>query len=262
MSSFLGNMNIGKRLPLGFSIILVSAMGALGMALSQLASVADSTRELLDEPLTTERLVSDWYRMVEAGSRRTLASAKSADPPLGEYFSAEISASSIAINKLQQQIEPHIQFSAEKQIWKEIVLTRADYINVRGKILALNQAGRNEEASELVDRQLAVLGPVYSNHIQDMLNEERRQIDSMAGGIQQAYRTSRALVLALAAPLLAFVALCAWTLNTSITRPLGDAVLVAHRVAAGDLSANRGTVTADETGRLLGALDEMHQQLA
>ena len=39
MSKFLHNVNIGKRMTFGFSIILLSALLAVGMAISQLGAV-------------------------------------------------------------------------------------------------------------------------------------------------------------------------------------------------------------------------------
>jgi len=262
MSKFLCNLNIGKRLTLGFSIILLSALMAMGLAISKLGLVANSAHELLNDPLTTERLISDWYRMIEAGTRRTLAIVKSKDAGLGDFFRDEIIASSATIDKLQRQIEPHIQSLSEKKTWEAIHQARADYMAVRAQVMALEQAGRNDEAALLIDQRLVQAGRLYSAHIQEMLNDERQRIDVMADGIQQVYLDSRVMMQVLTAALVAFVALCAWLMTTSITRPLARAVDLARQVAAGDLSAESVALTKDETGKLLGALDDMRRQLA
>src|SRR5471032_1029216 len=256
MSKFLGNLNIGKRLSVGFSIILLSALLAVGLAISQLGSVADSAHQLLTDPLTTERLISDWYRVAESGTRRTLAIAKSSDPSLVGFFGAEIIASTVALNRLEKQIEPHIQSASQKQLWGSLSQARAAYLAVRGQVLSLKQAGKGDAAARLIDAQLVPIGRAYSARIEDLLNEERRQIDTMADGIQQTYLSSRTLMLALTVVLVAFVAICAWVLTTSIIRPLARAVHLARQVAAGDLSAEAGALSRDETGKLLRALDD------
>ncbi|WP_343733034.1 hypothetical protein [Duganella sp.] len=60
--------------------------------------MADATRAMMDLPLAKERLISDWYRMVYSGIRRTTAVAKSADPPLATFF-AEEAKTATAIRK-------------------------------------------------------------------------------------------------------------------------------------------------------------------
>jgi methyl-accepting chemotaxis protein len=54
-----------------------------------LHGVAQSTRAMMELPLAKERLISDWYRMVFAGIRRTTAVAKSADPALATFFAED-----------------------------------------------------------------------------------------------------------------------------------------------------------------------------
>jgi methyl-accepting chemotaxis protein len=52
-----------------------------------------------------------------------------------------------------------------------------------------------------------------------------------------------------------------WLIARSITRPIQQAVAVAQRVAAGDLSSRIEATSADETGRLLAALKVMNDSL-
>ncbi|MFC7514873.1 methyl-accepting chemotaxis protein [Herbaspirillum sp. GCM10030257] len=54
--------------------------------------------------------------------------------------------------------------------------------------------------------------------------------------------------------------ICVWLVR-AIARPLADAVDVARRVAAGDLSKDIVVTSSDETGQLLQALKEMNQSL-
>ncbi|HSV53975.1 MAG TPA: methyl-accepting chemotaxis protein [Burkholderiaceae bacterium] len=63
----------------------------------------------------------------------------------------------------------------------------------------------------------------------------------------------------------ALLALAAWLLRLiahSISRPLTEAVTVARRIAAGDLTSHFGPARGDETGQLLSALKEMNENLA
>jgi methyl-accepting chemotaxis protein len=74
---------------------------------------------------------------------------------------------------------------------------------------------------------------------------------------------SRALFVGISLVLaaLALGALIAWRITVSITSPIGRAVTVAERIAAGDLTSNVEVRIHDETGRLLSAIAAMQENL-
>ncbi|QTN28072.1 HAMP domain-containing protein [Rhodoferax sp. AJA081-3] len=65
----------------------------------------------------------------------------------------------------------------------------------------------------------------------------------------------------LVAVALALGALIAWRITLSITAPIGRAVVVAERIAAGDLTSAVEVRINDETGRLLEAISTMQDKL-
>ncbi|MET3117764.1 hypothetical protein AAKU64_001984 [Undibacterium sp. GrIS 1.8] len=92
--NFFTNMKIGQRLALGFALILLSMVALLGVSIWQLSKVATTTEDILKTPLMKERLVSDWYRVIQSGVRRTTAVAKSSDASLSTFFASDSVASS------------------------------------------------------------------------------------------------------------------------------------------------------------------------
>jgi methyl-accepting chemotaxis protein len=70
------------------------------------------------------------------------------------------------------------------------------------------------------------------------------------------------LLLAVGLVALAIGASCAWGATVTITRPLAQAVLLAERVAEGDLSTRISQEGRDEIAQLLGALERMNAGLA
>ena len=70
-----------------------------------------------------------------------------------------------------------------------------------------------------------------------------------------------ARVLAICTPALVCGVLLAWRITASITRPLQEAVSIARKVAAGDLSAQPKVSGSDEVGELLVALKGMNDFL-
>ena len=50
---------------------------------------ATNTQAIIDQPLSKERLISDWYRLIHSAVRRTTAIAKSSDPSLATFFATD-----------------------------------------------------------------------------------------------------------------------------------------------------------------------------
>jgi methyl-accepting chemotaxis protein len=72
---------------------------------------------------------------------------------------------------------------------------------------------------------------------------------------------ARNLMLALGAFAILAGAAIAWFITRTITRPIGEAVEVAEKVAAGDISSRIEVRSKDETGRLMSALKAMNESL-
>ncbi|TFW16671.1 MCP four helix bundle domain-containing protein [Duganella callida] len=122
--NLLTNLSIGKRLLCGFALILLCALTAVGVSISRLNAVADASRELLDEPLATERMVTDWYRIIYAGIRRNIAIVRNNDSSLAEFFAKEVADSTIESVELQKRIEPHIDTPQEQELWQQLLAAR------------------------------------------------------------------------------------------------------------------------------------------
>ena len=58
---FIANIKIGKRLSIGFVLILAMTVLIATVGVWRLNEVATSTRAMMAEPLTKERLITDWY---------------------------------------------------------------------------------------------------------------------------------------------------------------------------------------------------------
>ncbi|CAA2109826.1 methyl-accepting chemotaxis protein [Variovorax paradoxus] len=76
-----------------------------------------------------------------------------------------------------------------------------------------------------------------------------------------AYAMARNLMLGLGGVAILLGAAIAWFITRTITRPIGEAVEVAEKVAAGDISSRIEVHSHDETGRLMSALKAMNESL-
>jgi methyl-accepting chemotaxis protein len=259
--NLLRNVSIGVRLGLGFAVILLFSMVITGISVWRLHDVATATRTMMEQPLAKERYISDWYSKIDSGIRRTTAIVRSADTSLGPYFAEEAKQSSVVSGELQKKIEALISGPQETELFRQVSEMRKVYLDAREQVSKLKAAGQTEEAEKAFQAVFVPGSTKYQKVIMNMLEHQRASIDATAREIDAVAKTSRNLLLALAALALAFGVVCAWVLTMGIVRPLRTAVEIARKVADGDLTAQIDVSAKDETAQLLQALKDMNTSL-
>ena len=262
MFQLLNNISVKRRLILGFASILLLALIAIVVSITRLNSVAAATRHMIDEPMATERYLQDWYRYMFAAVPRTTAIIISTDASLGDYFAANIKASSDASTALQKQVEARMDSDVEKSLFAELGARRKAFLGSRDATLALKKAGKVEEAQQQMRDVYTPASVTYLASAEALLKEQRRQIDEATQEIEQINVSSRNLMVALAVVILLLGGTLAFALGRSIAEPLERAVALARRVAAGDLTSRVENQARDETGQLLDALGQMNGSLS
>jgi len=257
-------LTIGKRLAAGFGLVLILAACVIALAAWRLSATAAATRQMMDEPLTKERLIADWNRNINAGVRRTMAIAKSSDASLVELFKDDQAQSTKSSTELQERIQRLIRSPEEQRLFDEVGKARKVYIDSREEIVKFRKEGQAEAA----DRQLAEVfvpgSKVYLQRMQELLDHQRKSIDATAAAIDAANRNGRLLLLAFGMGTLGLGVAAAWRITRSITVPLAAANELAERGADGNLmrSGQGMAARADEIGQLQTTLRRMRQTLA
>ncbi|HEY0955581.1 MAG TPA: methyl-accepting chemotaxis protein [Roseateles sp.] len=256
-------LSIGKRLALGFALVLALAALAIGVASWRLTSTAADMRQLMAEPLTKERLLADWSRNLHAGVRRTMAIAKSSDPSLADMFKEDNAQSSRASTELQKRIEGLIRSPEEQALFDAVGKARLVYLSSRDEIVKLKKDGQAEAADRMLTDVFAPGAKVYMERMQEFLDHQRKSIDQAAAEIDAASARGRLLLIALGVAILALGVVAAWRITLSITLPLAAANDLAERVADGNLMRSGSGMAArsDEIGQLQMTLRRMRDTL-
>ena len=258
---FIANIKIGKRLGIGFVLILAMTVLIAAVGVWRLNEVATSTRAMMAEPLTKERLITDWYGLNFASIRRTAAIVKSSDPALGAYFKEDSAASVKKAAELLKQIEPLIAGEREKALFAKILEQRKVYSASRDGAVKAKADGDVEGAAAILDSAFTPAAKVYQDLLQELVTMQRESIDATAKRIDASAVHDTTVISLLTLFAVAFGVLCSWLLTTGITRPLRQALALAETVAAGDLTQTVTTTAKDETGALLTALGNMNNNL-
>lgn len=257
----IGNMRIGTRLTLGFAVVLALSIVITAIGIWRLQTVSTATRDMMTQPLLKERLIGDWYANLASGIRRTMAIAKSNDPSLGPYFAEESVASSKSSGEYQKKVEGLLTGNEEKALFDKIGQQRKIYLSSRDDINKAKAAGDVDTATHILETVFVPTSNAYQASMRELVELQRRDIDSTARQIDVIAAESRTLLIVLETLSLALGVLCAWYLTIGITRPIQSAVTISRRVADGDLTAEVRVNATDETGQLLHALQVMNGNL-
>ena len=255
------NLKIGTRLAAGFGLVLALMTLMTAIGIGHMQTVAEATRDMMQQPLAKERMISDWYRLIHTSVRRTTAISKSSDPSLGPYFAEDTASSTAEVNSLQKRVEPLLQTEQEKALFEQMKAARKRYVASRDGIVALKKDGKIDEANQLLETKFTPDGKAYLEALRSLLDLQRKSIDDNAAEIESVYQHSRSVMIAFGIAVLALGAACAWWLTRGITVPLNHAVEIAVAVANKDLRSRIEVSSTDETGRLLQALKSMNEGL-
>ena len=256
----IGNMRIGARLGLGFTVVLFLATVSSAIGLIMLNKVADDTRRMMQEPLAKERLTEEWYRITYAGLRRTLAIAKSSDTSLTDFFAHDVEIATHRNSEIQKTIEEHLDSQEEKDLFAKVVAARKAYVIRRDALSVAKKDGHDDEVGKLFS-DFMPLADAYLDSELNFLEHQKAVVNDMSKQVDSVATSSKRLIMALIAGFIALGSLFAWRLTRGITLPLGHAVQLARRVAAGDLTADVEVTSTDELGDLLMALKLMNDNL-
>jgi methyl-accepting chemotaxis protein len=258
---FFNNLNIGKRLAIGFALTLAMAVLIAVVGIARLNSGAASTAQVLAEPLAKERLISEWNMQVFGAVRRTAAIVKSSDAALGPFFKEDAAQTGKRSAELLKQIEPLIVAGEEQSPVRPHHRT-AQGLFERARRSRQGQGRRRPGAGcPYPRRALHPKRPRLPGIDAAAGRHAGTQIAATARTIGEHADTSETLIGTLALFSVLLGALASWSLTRGIVRPIREAVQLAETVASGDLTRRIDASSNDETGALLRALRHMNDSL-
>ncbi|MCS0589950.1 methyl-accepting chemotaxis protein [Massilia norwichensis] len=259
---FVANIKIGKRLGLGFALILAMTVVIAAVGAWRMTEVAESAKTMMAVPLAKERLITDWYSLNFASIRRTAAIAKSTDPSLAAYFKDDAAASVKKAAELLKQIEPLIAADGpEKELFAKILEQRKAYSASRDGTVKAKAEGNADEAARILEKEFTPAAQKYQDLLQELVTMQRNSMDATANGIDDKAMAATRMIVILSGCALVLGAIVSWLLTRGIVLPIRDAVSVAETVASGDLTRTIEAHSKDETGALLRALRHMNDSL-
>jgi len=277
------NMKIRDKLLSGYVVVLVLSciIGYYGISgMRDIKTLLDDTH---DDTIHSIVIISEANHHAQQHIREVLRYLLSPDKSSRQEIVAGIKREEGQMNDLLSQLDKMPMVPKEKQLLSTIRQASSTYFEAAGRVMALADEKKNDEASEMQRSQVALFFKELEDLIHQMLSYNLDESDEhYASGARTYKQLSLGMLgLLLAAVLISVVT--AMIITRSVTVALGkglevvqslarrgeEKASVTEAIANGDLDQNitqseplnidAGSLSNDETGRLLKSLVSMSE---
>jgi methyl-accepting chemotaxis protein len=243
----------------GLMLVLMVMMGVLGIVQTSNSSRIVNEVAVIQTQKTS--LVLEWKGLATANGGRISAIALSNDILVKTLFKNDIEDTSKRIDEIVQLFNKLPLTTKEHETVKKLDMLM-EKLNSSAK--EMTKLWLSNDVESVVAEYSSIFTPTLKEYlaILDAFNTEQEK-----NRTTQLVRLGEAQSAAVAAFItITFIALLiglvfAWTITRSILLPLNQALSLADRVAAGDLTEATGSDRKDEFGTLIRSLGKMTQSL-
>jgi len=255
-------LNIGPRLGLGFALVLALLLLVAGVGMRGLRAVGGDLKFMYEDRAVPVQLLGDINRLMLRNRVLVMDMMAFTDAANLDKRDKELRANIEQIGTtwdalMHTRMSTDVRAKADAFIALRKAYVMQGLVPIRDAMLA----GKADEARSVYQ---ATLSPVAAKVATALAELVAAEIAEGRQDFERSQADADALLLVaigLSGFALLLGATLAWMITRSITRPLAQAVHIAETVARGELGAKVGTTTRDETGRLLGALQNMVDSL-
>ena len=261
------SLSISARLGLGFGCLLVLLVAMATVGQLSLNQVNTRMQEMTGAGATKTKLVNSMLESVGSLGIQSRSSAmlNEIDPKqaqeqiqavrktLQEYAKQEA--------QLAQLMTPATASAAETALLQQV---QAAAQKAKPEIENAMQAaddGDTVTASLNLMTRAAPAESIWRQQLGELIALQNRLNDEAAASAEAIQSRARWIGGVLVVAAMALGLLIAWRITASITQPIARAVVVAERIARGDLTSQVEVRIHDETGRLLEAIAAMQDRL-
>ncbi|WP_432727144.1 methyl-accepting chemotaxis protein [Variovorax sp. W6] len=260
MNSFL-NLKIGTRLGAGFAAVLLLLAGIAGLGLSAMTDIQSRLNGIVtgnNVKVASVNKMADAIRDIAILDGNLILLI---DEAAMREEVKKIGAARERFTESRSALAKLLATPEGKALLARIDEKVAVLVPLNTQLSDFAQQNRNDEATSLFISKFQPAVRAVLAELDAMSEHQEKRSQAANDEAAAGYAWSRDLMLALGCLAILLGAGVAWLITRSITRPIGDAVQVAEKVAAGDISSRIDVKSKDETGRLMHALKEMNESL-
>jgi methyl-accepting chemotaxis protein len=254
------NLRVTHKLALAFGLLVLLTLAMAGAGVQSLRLLKAGLDDIAVHHSPGIMYAGEWHAHLE-GAGRHMRSVFLVAPDARKAELDGVRAMRTERERLRAELVKITQDGNAKTQLAALENTRRTYLGLEEDFLRLADAGRLDEARELLLTRIISLQLAYNDALDKLVDAIEEEENAEVREAEATYATGMELLLGSATICLLLGALFGWTVGRSITVPIAEAVAVAKRVADGDLTQQIQTTRRDEPGLLLQALAEMTRKL-
>ncbi|MFJ2482287.1 methyl-accepting chemotaxis protein [Pseudomonas sp. NPDC087598] len=255
------NLRIGLRASLSFAVLagLLVVVGLFG--LGQMKTLRESATVIEESWMPSIESIHDAAANIASIRLESLRLIANPEAASREKSKGIIKAQREELLKRFSDHKTLITSDQEDALLKALSAAAGKYLSILDQIIKQTDAGQTEQALALLNTELAPQGSVLDVTLEQMITLNQQGADTAADAAAAMYERALWIVGSIIVIALLATLLLAWQLTRSITTPINQALNVARKIAAGDLSGQIVSEGKDEAAQLLDALAEMQMNL-
>ena len=257
------NMKIGKRMTLGFGVLLVFMAVLIWEGVSGMSSIQANLERIVKINNVRIEMCNDAnndMKEVFVNIRNLIISTNSEKQK--EYLQRITKFRedySVKIKKIEEMTSKDDKKAHE--IIGKIKEALATAAPLNNSVIEQALAGKNGDAGNLLSKEAAPAGRKISDEIEKLVDHNTERSKMRFEEAAKEYSNARNTMFGLGAAAILIAIFTAVFLTRGIVRPITEAVSVANSLANGDLTITVESKSKDETGMMMAAIATMVDRL-
>ena len=259
--SFLHQLRLGQRIGLAFGLCLLLLIAVAFTGVLSLRSVNTSLHSVTDDYYVKVKLVDDIKDEINRQARfaRNVVIFDDAAKRTTELDALKTSRETAAA--IYDKLAPLVVSDEGRKRLAALQEQRQLYTAAIERFDSLARGGQSVEARELLVADLRTAQLAYMQRMEAFAELQEQLMTQASVDANATVQSSTRLLAGIAIVAVLIGVVAAWQIARSVTVPVAQAVALAEKVAAGDLTARVQVSGRDEIAQLLGALQRMTTSL-
>ena len=256
------NLSIGARLGLGFAIVLALLLAMTSTALIRMNEAGALTHRLVTVSTKNQATVAEWRKNTELNNAIVEIIYQGADAAIVAAYEPRMRANMERSARLLADVDANLVNAKVRVYLDRAKELRAPFSAAREEVLKAKLAGDQAALDAAYRQRFEPAARAFVAALDEFANQQSAATGKVGASILASFSETHTILIALGIVAVVSGVACAWFITRSITAPLQQALAVAERVAAGDLSSRIAATRRDEVGQLMNALGRMNANLA
>jgi len=252
---------IGRRLALGFGVLVALMLLALVLAGFQLRLVSEVTGQFASGDMQRLLRVQSLSQQTEGvGSALIRLMNAPRENRVAEY--TDVDERNRRIDNIIESLNDDLRDTGQEETLRRLAVCRAKYHDAFIATVDEVEAGDLPAAARALNEQINPALKAMLVESNTLLQRERERIETRLKDAQALFRQVAAWVAGLSLLIMILAAGLAWKTTLSVVKPLAALELAAHNIASGDYASRVPTTGTTEVDRVGAALNAMAHTVA